>query len=139
MSILPRVQAALLGGVRQWEAWLDACEDSDTPPQGFIFTKPAPGGKPAAGKGAAGEGAAAAAGGGAPASEGKDAADKAAADKAAAAVYEQFEPLLMRQHAHKPALEFPTFDAAVAEFFGKVGCGWATLCVWVGHTSCGAQ
>ncbi|PSC75362.1 nuclear export mediator factor Nemf-like isoform X1 [Micractinium conductrix] len=113
-------QAALLGGVRQWEAWLDACEDSDTPPQGFIFTKPAPGGKPAAGKGAAGEGAAAAAGGGAPASEGKDAADKAAADKAAAAVYEQFEPLLMRQHAHKPALEFPTFDAAVAEFFGKI-------------------
>ena len=32
-------QAALLQGVRSWEAWLDACETSA--PQGFIATQPA--------------------------------------------------------------------------------------------------
>lgn len=32
-------QAALLQGVRSWEAWLDACEMSA--PQGFIATQPA--------------------------------------------------------------------------------------------------
>ena len=32
-------QAALLQGVRSWEAWLDACETSA--PQGFIATQAA--------------------------------------------------------------------------------------------------
>lgn len=32
-------QAALLQGVRSWEAWLDACETSA--PQGFIAAQPA--------------------------------------------------------------------------------------------------
>ena len=32
-------QAALLQGVRSWEAWLDACETSA--PEGFIATRPA--------------------------------------------------------------------------------------------------
>lgn len=98
-------QAALVSSVRSWEAWLDACEDSSEPPGGYILTKPGTGGQAAAAAaGAAGGEACAAAG---------------AAGTAGGAVYEEFEPVLLRQHAHKPAVAFPTFDAAVAEFFGK--------------------
>lgn len=104
----PEEQEALLAGVRQWEAWLDGCEDDSTPPQGFILTRPQPG----------------------PAKQqqqqqtqqtegGQQQEGGQAAGAAPAAVYDDFEPLLMAQHAHKPALSFPTFDAAVAEFFGK--------------------
>ncbi len=89
-------RAALVGSVRSWEAWLDACEDSSEPPGGYILTKPGTAGQQVA-AGAAGEAGAA----------------------GAAGVYEEFEPVLLRQHAHKPSLAFPTFDAAVAEFFGK--------------------
>lgn len=40
-----------------------------------------------------------------------------------AATYEDFEPLRFAQHAGRAALPpFPTFDAALDEFFGKV-CG----------------
>ncbi|KAL4420985.1 hypothetical protein ABPG77_001304 [Micractinium sp. CCAP 211/92] len=106
----PEEQEALLAGVRQWEAWLDGCEDDSTPPQGFILTRPQPG----------------------PAKQqqqqqqtqqtegGQQQEGGQAAGAAPAAVYDDFEPLLMAQHAHKPALSFPTFDAAVAEFFGKI-------------------
>ncbi|KAL4425918.1 hypothetical protein ABPG75_009934 [Micractinium tetrahymenae] len=105
-------QAALLAGVRQWEAWLDACEDDSTPPQGFILTRSQPGGpkqqqqqqQPAEAE-----------------QQGQQGQQGGAAAPAApAAVYEEFEPLLVAQHRHKPALTFPTFDAAVAEFFGKI-------------------
>lgn len=91
-------RAALVSSVRSWEAWLDACEDSSEPPGGYILTKSGTGGQQAA----------AAAGG-----------EAGGAAGAAGAVYEEFEPVLLRQHAHKPSLAFPTFDAAVAEFFGK--------------------
>lgn len=97
-------RAALVSSVRSWEAWLDACEDSSEPPGGYILTKPGTGGQQAV---------AAAVG------EGGAAAGSAGAAGAAGAVYEEFEPVLLRQHAHKPSLAFPTFDAAVAEFFGK--------------------
>lgn len=96
--------------MRGWEAWLDACEDSDTPPGGYILTgRPGKGGK--AGKG--GEAKDAAAGG--------DGAAAAAAAAAAGAqqAYEEFEPVLLRQHAGRPSLAFATFDAALSEFFGK--------------------
>ncbi|KAI7842328.1 hypothetical protein COHA_003968 [Chlorella ohadii] len=93
-------RAALVGSVRSWEAWLDDCEDSSEPPGGYILTKPGAAGQQAA-AGAAGEAGAAGAAG------------------TAGGVYEEFEPVLLRQHAHKPSLAFPTFDAAVAEFFGK--------------------
>ena len=115
----------LLGGVRQWEAWLDACEDSGTPPEGIILTKPAPQhGKAAKQQQQQQEeqqqeeeqAAAAEAGGG-------GGGNAAAAVDEGAAVYEDFEPLLLRQHQHKPALHFPTFDAALEEFFGKVSWG----------------
>ena len=49
-------------------------------------------------------------------------------------MYEDFEPLLLRQHQHKPALHFPTFDAALEEFFGKVRARWfgvvGLCCSW---------
>lgn len=99
-------RGALLGGVRAWEAWLDACEDSDTPPGGVILT-----GRPKGGKAAA----AAAVPGDEPAGE----QPGSAADEAAKGVYEEFEPVLLRQHEGRPCLSFPTFDAALAEFFGK--------------------
>lgn len=36
-------------------------------------------------------------------------------------VYEEFEPVRLAQHAGRQALPpFPTFDAALDEFFGKV-------------------
>lgn len=113
----PADQAALLGGVRAWEAWLDACEDSSEVPPGFILTRP-----PAAAQGQKGQKAEAAAA--APSSgDGAAEGDAQAAQQAAAqqATYEEFEPVLLAQHAHKPALSFPTFDAALAEFFGRCG------------------
>ena len=100
---------ALVGSVRAWEAWLDACEDSSEPPQGYILTKPGSGQQAAAAAAPDGEAGGAAAAAGA----------AGAAGAAAGAVYEEFEPVLLRQHAHKPALAFPTFDAALGEFFGK--------------------
>ena len=35
-------------------------------------------------------------------------------------VYEDFDPLLMQQHAVRSHMQFDTFDAAVDEFFSKV-------------------
>ncbi|EFN57403.1 hypothetical protein CHLNCDRAFT_57209 [Chlorella variabilis] len=89
--------AALLGGVRQWEAWLDACEDSATPPEGFILTKPAA-------AAAAAAVAAVAAAPPAPAAGQEDGGDGGA--PAAAGVYDEFQPLLLIQgqrSAHQQA------------------------------------
>lgn len=33
-----------------------------------------------------------------------------------------FEPLELAQHVGRPALRFPTFDAALDEYFSKVCC-----------------
>lgn len=38
-----------------------------------------------------------------------------------------FEPLELAQHAGRPALRFPTFDAALDEYFSKVCCYTATV------------
>ena len=123
----PEERAALLGGVRQWEAWLDACEDSGTPPEGIILTKPAPQQDKAAKQQQEQQVQAAAAT--AQEGGGGGAGDSAAAVDAGAAVYEDFEPLLLRQHQHKPAIHYPTFDAALEEFLGKVSWGGQWGCV----------
>lgn len=102
--LLPEEAGALLAGVRRWEAWLDGCEDDSTPPQGFILTRP----QPTAAKQQQQE-----------QQQQAEGPEQQEGRRDGAAVYEEFEPLLMAQHAHKPALSFPTFDAAVAEFFGK--------------------
>ena len=38
-----------------------------------------------------------------------------------------FEPLELAQHAGRPALRFPTFDAALDEYFSKVRCHTASV------------
>lgn len=101
-----------MAGVRQWEAWLDGCEDGSTPPQGFILTLPQP---EAAKKQQQQQGA-------------EPPEGQQGADAAPAAVYQEFEPLQLAQHADRPALRFPTFDAAVAEFFGKASRRAAPPC-----------
>lgn len=135
-------QAALVAGVRQWEAWLDSCEDSQAPPQGYILTKPPP--AQAAAKGAAApppggggsEAAPAAAAGGV---EGGEGAGGGAGAAGHPELYEGFEPAQLHQHRGKPCLHFPTFDAALEDFFGKVGgskgvVGWmhGGTAGWVG-------
>lgn len=115
-------QGSLLGGVRTWEAWLDACEDANEAPGGYILARPAgaAGGKAGkAGKQQQQQEEEVKAGAGAAPGEGPAAGPAPSAPF----VYEEFEPVLLRQHAAYPSLAFPTFDAALAEFFGKASAG----------------
>lgn len=43
------------------------------------------------------------------------------ADEGEMEVYEGFEAILLAQNSHLKTKEFPTFDAAMADFFEKVG------------------
>lgn len=112
--------AALATQLRELDAWLDRCKDE--PPRGYILLKPS--------ASAAGPAAAAAAAGG----EGGRADDGGGnrSEPAAAApvcppgmVYDDFDPLQLRQKADKPVLEFESFDAALDEFYSKV---WRLEC-----------
>lgn len=114
--------AALATQLSQLDAWLDSCKD--TPPRGYIMLKPSP--VPAGG---AGGGSAAAGGAGAAADTVSGDAAEAGNRKGAAAegpqcppgmMYDDFDPLQLRQKADKPVLEFESFDAALDEFYSKV-------------------
>ena len=107
--------AALATQLRQLDAWLDACKD--TPPRGYIMLKPSPVPADAAG------------GGSAPAGAVSSDAAEAGNRKGTAAegpqcppgmLYDDFDPLQLRQKADKPVLEFESFDAALDEFYSKV-------------------
>lgn len=41
-------------------------------------------------------------------------------EKAAEVMYEEYDPLVLRQREASPVLEFPTFDDALDEFYSKV-------------------
>ena len=51
---------------------------------------------------------------------GQAASDKDLQDADGDKAYEDYEPMLLQQHAQRPHLTFPTFDAAMDEFFSKV-------------------
>lgn len=96
-------QTALLGAVRSFEKWLDSCEE-EAPGGCIILSQKQPKGGKAVSSAKAGV--------------------KAAHD-ASEASYEEFQPLLaggrpFEQYLGRPMLTFPTFDAAVSEFFGKL-------------------
>jgi len=91
--------AALLAAVRSFEKWLDGCEEG-SPPGGAILL--ARNGKKTSRAESEGD-----------------------VETSGAAAYDEFQPLLtagkpMAQHAGLPMLTFPTYDAAVAEFFGQL-------------------
>ncbi|BDA50353.1 probable nuclear export mediator factor Nemf [Coccomyxa sp. Obi] len=97
-------RTALLAGVRQWEAWLDACETSA--PEGFISFKRT--GKTAKGG----------------AQQLKEGSTPNGAEESApgddSMVYESFDPLILQQNAGQEVLSFPTYNAALDEFYAKV-------------------
>ncbi len=35
-------------------------------------------------------------------------------------IYEEYDPIVLRQRQGRPVLQFPTFDAALDEFYSKV-------------------
>ncbi|EIE22903.1 hypothetical protein COCSUDRAFT_16391 [Coccomyxa subellipsoidea C-169] len=80
-------RTALLGGVRHWEAWLDACETAA--PEGFISLK-----RPADGS-------------------------EAASASGDCLVYDSFDPLILQQNSGQEVLRFPTYNAALDEFYAK--------------------
>ncbi|CAL8464758.1 g4293 [Coccomyxa elongata] len=92
-------RAALLAGVRQWEAWLDACVTSA--PEGFISFK-------RAGRAAKGG-----------AQPQKDASTPTATEDNSI-VYDSFDPVILQQNAGQEVLKFPTYNAALDEFYAKV-------------------
>ncbi len=92
---------ALMSSIRSFERWLDGCEDAATPaPGGAILTTKTT--STSAENGTSG------------------------ANESFNIVYNDFEPLLedncpFEQHKEHPGLiKFPTFDAAVSEYFGKL-------------------
>ena len=50
----------------------------------------------------------------------KGAQNGTAEGAAAAVLYEEYDPLVLLQRQGQPVLEFPSFDAALDEFYSKV-------------------
>ncbi|KAK9837244.1 hypothetical protein WJX81_001363 [Elliptochloris bilobata] len=115
-------EEALLAGVRSWEAWLDVCETSA--PEGFIATRPAGGDRRSklmhAAKASEEAASRSPVDGRTPGGAEGQASGAAAADGEEDVIYEGFEPLELAQHAKRPMLRLPTFDAALDEYFSKV-------------------
>lgn len=100
---------ALMASVRRFEKWLDGCEDAATPaPGGAILTTTTA----------------------AAAIDNENRTVRAISDDSVQdssnVVYNDFEPLIedhlpFEQHKRHPGLiKFPTFDAAVSEYYGKL-------------------
>jgi predicted ribosome quality control (RQC) complex YloA/Tae2 family protein len=105
----------LMASIRTFEKWLDGCEDLNTPaPGGAILTSPAP---------------AAADDGGTISNATSTLITPPSGEKengVSSVIYNDFEPLVednlpFEQHKDHPGLiKFPTFDAAVSEYYGKL-------------------
>lgn len=109
-------RSALLGAVRQLETWFTSLDT--TLPEGVITTVPAG----ASGGGRKGKQAAAPAGAGSVGADGTTAGGEAGGAAAAEAPvhYQDFHPLVMAHLKDAPMKTFPTFDAALDEFFSKI-------------------
>ena len=124
----------LMAAIREFEKWLDACEtEGSAAPGGVIFTRPA-----AAAAAAVSSSSNKSGDGGDDDDEQRkidhsskinDEENNTPPAAAAAVVYEEYEPLLENglPFASKKdtddafsQVKFPTFDAAIAEFYGKV-------------------
>eukprot|EP00892_Ulva_mutabilis_P008831 jgi/Ulvmu1/631/UM010_0001.1 len=112
--------AALATQLRGLDSWLDSCKD--TPPRGFILLKPAV----ASAAKAREDAAAGAVADGGSAVEAGDAGGNRREQRKAGPVcppgmmYDDFDPLQLRQKADKPVLEFDSFNAALDEFYSKI-------------------
>ncbi|KAL3145238.1 hypothetical protein ABBQ32_000984 [Trebouxia sp. C0010 RCD-2024] len=121
-ALSPGQQQALLAAVLGWEAWLDDCETRA--PKGYITYRRAD--EPKRSKKQAQE---------APTiqpahtpapSPAPDPSQPSGADpgelarKLEGVVYEDFDPLLLKQNEAAQKLEFETYDAALDEFYAKI-------------------
>lgn len=84
---------ALSSAVAEWEAWLAGTDEHA--PKGYILCKT---------------------------SDWQEGKEQGNNSNGSAALFDLVEPLLLAQHSHyKTVLEFRTFDAALREFFGRIG------------------
>ncbi|CAK0786952.1 hypothetical protein CVIRNUC_010166 [Coccomyxa viridis] len=94
---------ALFTAVKQWESWLDACETSA--PEGFIAAKRTVSAEEGEQN---------------PEHPKEEAPLKEKLQLGDGLVYESYDPLRLKQNEAQELLPFPTFDAALDEFYAKI-------------------